>query len=228
MGNLDNACTKPLKITEVKVSSIIIKSKLPDTDYVINPYGGCSFGCKYCYASFMCRFLKEDIENWGKFIQIKTNAIELADKEIPRLQKLNSPSILFGSVTDAWQGIESKYKLTRGILEQFVKHDYNGIVSCLTKSNLITRDIDVLKRLKNVKVGLTITSTDDNISRFLETNAPSVSTRISTLKRLNDENIKTYAFVGPIFPHFIKFPEQLDEIFKKIKKLEPVMFMLSY
>jgi len=208
-----------MKIVEKIAKSIITPSKLPDADYVINPYIGCAFSCKYCYASFMGRFINKSIEGWGNYVYIKTNAVELAEKEVDKLIKKNANAkVLFSSVTDAWQGVEQKYKLSREILKIFVKKNFQGQISILTKSPLILRDIDLLKKLKNVRVGLTITSTDDKVSRFLETKAPNVLRRLDTLKKLNEEGVKTYAFIGPIFPHFINDIDNLDKIFKNIKE----------
>lgn len=208
-----------MKIKEKLAKTIITKSKLPDVDYVINPYTGCEFACKYCYASFMSKFIGEDIKDWGNFVYVKTNAIELIEKEILKINKINpNAKILLSSVTDAWQGIESKYKLTRGILSVLIKNDFQGTLSCLTKSPLIERDIGLLKQFKNHHIGMTITSTEDKVSRFLETNAPDVSRRLKTLKKLNAAGLKTYAFVGPIFPHFVNDLNSLDDLFKAIKK----------
>lgn len=199
--------------------TIIIKSKLPDTDYVINPYTGCGFACKYCYASFMSKFIGEDIKDWGNFVYVKTNATKLADKEIKKINKKNpNAKILLSSVTDAWQGVESKYKLTRGILSVLIKNNFQGKLSCLTKSPLIERDIDLLKQFKNHDIGITITSMEDKVSRFLETKAPDVSRRLKTLKKLYRAGLKTHAFVGPVFPHFINDLKGLDKLFKVIKE----------
>lgn len=79
--------------------------------------------------------------------------------------------------------------------------------------------MDMFKTIKNCEVGLTITSTDDDISRFFEVNAPPVSLRFKALKTLNEHHIKTYAFVGPLFPHYLETPEKIEEIFKTIKEV---------
>ena len=82
---------------------------------------------------------------------------------------------------------------------------------------MVTRDIDLLKQLNNVEVGLTITSTNDKISRFFEKHAPHVSKRFEALKELNDSGIKTYAFVGPLLPNYVKNVDALDSVFRNIK-----------
>jgi len=205
-----------MKIEEVEAKSIIVASKLPDTDYVINPYTGCQFGCLYCYATFMGRFVKEPRSNWGNYVYVKKNAVELARKQLKRWsEEKKQSSLLISSVTDAYHGVEQKYHLTRGILEALVEVNYPGIISILTKSPMVLRDVDLLRQL-NSEVGLTITTTDDKLSRLLEVKAPLASSRINTLKKLVDSKIKTYAFVGPLLPHFRYQPELLDDLFKAI------------
>lgn len=203
------------KVTQAK--SILTKTKLPDSDYVVNPYTGCSYGCTYCYASFMGRFVNKTVNDWGNYVYAKENAPELLAKEIIKIpNKGRGKTLFFSSVTDPYQGIEAKYKLTRKCLEILADYGFEGKVSFLTKSNLITRDLDVIKQLRNPDIGMTITSTDDDISRYFEKFAPSSSIRLKTLKQINDAGIPTYAFVGPLLPHFVAEERNLDDLFKKI------------
>jgi len=116
-------------------------------------------------------------------------------------------------VTDAYQGIEKKYRLTRGILEALAREPYPGVVSILTKSPMVLRDVDLLRRIPRAEVGLTITTTSDRLSRFLEVRAPLASRRLRTLADLHAEGIRTYAFVGPLLPHFRYDHEALDALF---------------
>lgn len=207
-----------MEIKEIQSKSILTKSKLPDADYVVNPYTGCRFGCVYCYASFMSRYVGKNINDWGEFVYVKINAPELLQKEIQKLKnKGKGLSILFSSVTDPYQGVEAKYQVTRKCLQVLVDYGFEGKVSILTKSQLVTRDIDLLKKLKNVEVGLTITSVDDSVSRFFEKLAPNVSQRFEALRVLNDAGIVTYAFVGPLLPNYINNIDALDSVFENIK-----------
>lgn len=212
-----------MRVLKDNNKKIITKSNLPDTDYVINPYTGCTHACSYCYASFMGRFIGEDIEDWGKYLYVKNNAVELMRSELPKLIRKNEKNgkdatIFLSSVTDAWQPIEVERRLTRGILEVLVQHGYSGTISCLTKSPLITRDIDLLGRLPNTDVGMTITSASDEVSRFLEPKVPNATLRLRALKQLNDAGLRTYAFVGPVSPYYIEHPEKLDDLFKAISE----------
>lgn len=207
------------EVKEIEAKSILTKTKLPDCDYVVNPYIGCRFACVYCYASFMGRFVDKKLTDWGNYVYPKINSAELLKEEIKKLPNRGKDlSLLFSSVTDPYQGLEAKYLLTRNCLEVLADYDFEGTVGILTKSDLVLRDIDLLKRLKHSEVGLTVTSTDDSISRYFEKYAPSVSSRFEALKKLNAEKINTYAIVGPIFPHFMSNPNSLESVFKKIKE----------
>ena len=205
-----------MRIEEVTAKSIIVPSKLPDVDYVINPYTGCQFGCLYCYATFVGRFVNEPRSNWGNYVYVKANAIALARDQLDSWgEKRKLSSILFSSVTDPYHGIERKYRLTKGILEVFVEQSYTGPISILTKSPLVLRDLELLTQL-NSEVGLTITTTDDHLSRFLEVKAPLASRRLDTVAKLVQEGIRTYVFIGPLLPHFRYQPELLDDLFHAI------------
>ena len=96
---------------------------------------------------------------------------------------------------------------------------FEGDISILTKSNLVLRDIAIFKELKNVAVGLTVTSSNDSVSRYFEKYAPNVTDRFDVLEKLNKSGIKTYAFIGPLLPHFVAFEVELENIFKKLSEI---------
>jgi len=203
-----------MKVVETEARSILVRSKLPDADYVVNPYTGCIFGCHYCYASFAGRFVGEPIGTWGNYVYAKINAVPLFEDELAKLRQAGrAPSVLLSSVTDAYQGAEKKYRLTRGILEALAREPYPGVVGILTKSPLVLRDADLLAAIPRAHVGLTVTTTDDRLSRFLELRAPLASRRLETLAALNARGIETYAFVGPLLPHFRYERGALDDLF---------------
>jgi DNA repair photolyase len=165
----------------------------------------------------MSKFVNEPIENWGNYVYVKRNAVELLKKDLSKLSYLERRgSILFSSVTDPYQGAEAKYRLTRGMLEVLADEGYPGEVGILTKSSMLTRDIDVMLGLKKPDVGMTITTTDDNLSRFLEVRASATSARLSALRELCNAGLKPYAFVGPLLPHFRYAPELLDDLFMQL------------
>jgi DNA repair photolyase len=182
-------------IQEITVKSALVKSRIYDVDFVINPYVGCTHGCKYCYARFMKRYTKHK-EPWGEFIDIKTNIADLLSRELAR--KKGRGLILLSSVTDPYQPAEEKYELTRNCLKHLLR--YNRTISILTKSALVTRDIDLLSQFKECEVGFTITTYDDNIRKVLEPEASPIEERITALRKLHDHGITTYVFLGPIIP----------------------------
>lgn len=182
-------------VKEITVKNIISKSNLPSADYVINPYVGCSHGCIYCYARFMKRFTNHE-EPWCKFVDIKLNGAEL----IPdKLDKYTGKKFFISSVTDPYLHYEKEYKLTRSILEKLL--DIDAQIDIQSKSDLITRDIDLFKQFKTIKVGITMTTLDDKVRREVEPYTASVERRMKALEMLHNQGIYTYVFIGPIFPH---------------------------
>jgi DNA repair photolyase len=210
-----------MQVNEVTAKTIMSKTGIPGIAWVVNPYGGCQFGCKYCYAFFVGRF-RHPNEEWGKYVDVKINAAELFEKELVRkMAKAKNGDlgeIFFASVTDPYQGLEAKYQLTRKCLEILAKFQYPGKVSILTKSMLVTRDIEIFKKIKRVEVGITVTSLGDPITIWLETYAPPHAERIKALKKLHDAGIKTYAFIGPLLPHYVWKENEMRQLFFKIKE----------
>jgi len=183
-------------LREIAAKSILIKSNLPESDYCINPYVGCMHGCVYCYARFMRRFTNHR-ERWGEFVDVKVNAGEVLRKELARTQQRGVA--LLGSVTDAYQPAERKYKITRALLTALVEARFP--LSILTKSDLVLRDLDLLKQLEDCTVGLTITTLDEEVRRRFEPRSSSVAKRLNALRVLHENGITTYVFIGPILPY---------------------------
>lgn len=204
-----------MKVVETVAKTALVKSKLPGTDYVINPYTGCAFACAYCYASFMGKYAGEAIGDWGNYVYVKTNLPELVAGEMSSLTKRRA-DVLLSSVTDAWQYVERKYGLTRRVLEALLDNGYCGHLSCLTKSPLVTRDVDLLRRFPDKSVGFTITTTEDVLGQILEVRAPKMSERIAALAEVAGSGIETYAFIGPVLPHYLHEAEKLRELFAAI------------
>lgn len=210
------------KINLIEAKSIFTKSGLPGSDWVINPYNGCLFGCMYCYAAQIARWKHPD-EEWGTYLDIKINAPELLKKELEKVEKKlrtkNFGSVFFSSVTDPYVGMEAKYQLTRKCLQVLVDFGYSGAVAIQTKSPLVTRDIGIFKKLKRVAVGFTVTTLDDKVSRFFEVKAPPVSARLKALKKLHNAGISTYAFVGPILPYFVNNEKKINQLLDNLQKI---------
>jgi len=197
-----------MKVQTTQCKSVLTKSNLPKVDYCINPYVGCLHACVYCYARFMRRFTGHD-EPWGHFLDVKVNTPEVLAKEMTRKPKRGT--VLLGSVTDAYQSSERKYRLSRAILEILLRHDFP--VSILTKSNLVVRDLALFKQFSECEVGLTVTTMDQEIAHDFEPNSSAPQQRIDALATLHRGGITTYAFIGPILPELT----DLEAIFAAIQ-----------
>lgn len=185
---------------EIDSKDLITKSNLPASDYVINPYVGCPHACKYCYARFMKRFTGHT-EEWGDFIDIKRCAKPI------NVKKLYHKSVFLSSVTDCYNPFEAKYQITRDVLKQLTQADCQITIS--TKSDLILRDIDVLKELKNLIVAVSVNTLDNGFQSDMD-HAGSITRRIAALKELRKQGIYTVLFLSPIFPYITDFKEILE------------------
>ncbi len=181
-----------MKIREIKAKSILSKSQV--YDYALNPYVGCEHGCVYCYAKFMKRFTGHT-ESWGEFVDVKINAPELLAHEV---KKKKVGRVWISGVCDPYQPLERKFKLTKRCLDILVENGWPFTVQ--TKSSLVLRDIDTLKKSKDAEVGFTITTADEKMRRIFEPGAPPLMNRIEALANLHSEGIRTFAMIAPILP----------------------------
>lgn len=191
-----------IKVKEKNSKSILSKSKV--RDYTVNPYTGCEHGCTYCYARFMKKYTGHK-EEWGEFVDVKINAVELLQKEV---KKKKRGSVWVSGVCDPYQPLEEKYKLTRGCLEILMKHNFP--VTIQTKSPLITRDIDLLKDFENVEINFTIGTADENIRRIFEPQAPPIQKRLEALEELYKTGIQTCVMIAPILPKVENLAERVS------------------
>ena len=177
-------------IREIAVKDVITKSNLPVCDCSLNPYVGCEHGCRYCYACFMKRFTGHE-EKWGEFIDVK------CWKPIARPEKYAGKEIFIGSVTDPYQPCEEKYKRTRAVLEQL--QGSGAKLSIATKSDLILRDLDLIKTFPNARVSWSVNTLDEHFKDDMD-NAVSIERRFAAMKTFHDAGVRTTCFISPIFP----------------------------
>lgn len=192
--------TEQMKINFVEAKSIITKSNIPNVDYVINPYTGCTHSCIYCYAEFMKRFTNHGGEDWGSFLDVKQYDWSKINPE-----KYNGKRLMLSSVTDPYIPLEIRYKNTRSVLEKLV--GTTGEITILTKSKFVTRDIDLFKHFKNIQVGISISNMDEDLSRKLEPVASKPVERLDALREIHDKGIYTYVFLSPLFPKITDFKQ---------------------
>ena len=195
---------------EVECRSLLGRSRIYGVDYSINPYMGCEHGCAYCFARFMIRYAGAS-EGWGQFVNVKVNAPHVLERQLRTARK---GLVLLSSVTDPYQPIESKYQLTRRSLELLLAADFP--VSILTKSSLVLRDIDLIRKLSKSEVGLTMVTLDEDVARNFEPKASSIKERLETLRTLSSSGIETYAFIGPVLPYVTE--ESLEELIARLAK----------
>ncbi len=180
-----------MKVREVSCKTALAPSNLPGLDYALNPYRGCAIGCVYCYSPSVLR----EERPWGRFVDVKRNAPAVLVKELKRAD----PGVVgIGTVTDGYQPIEMRYHVTRYCLEQLARFQFP--VSIQTKSSLVLKDMELLHRLRDVEVGVTVTTMDDSMRRRFEPFSSPTPRRIEALRKLNEEGIRTWAFIGPILP----------------------------
>lgn len=204
---------KPVIVREIECKSLLTRSGIASIDYAINPYVGCAHGCVYCYASFMKRFTGHT-EPWGSFVDVRVNAAAVLARQMPRAKR---GKISLSTVTDPYQPLEKQYQITRACLEVLAAYDFP--VSILTKSDLVRRDIDLLRRLKDVEVGFTISTLDDELRRAFEPGASPIPARLAALGELAEAGIKTWAFCGPLLPFLSDGEEQMEALFRELARV---------
>jgi DNA repair photolyase len=179
------------------------------TNNDMNLYRGCSHGCIYCDSRSKCYQINHEFED----IEVKSNALELFENKL--LTKRKKCMIGTGSMTDPYLHIEYSLKHTRKALELINKYGYG--VSILTKSDMILRDLDILKEINEKTkcvVQMTLTTYDDDLCKILEPNVSTTSERYKVLKIMRDNNIPTIVWLGPLLPYINDTEENLRGIMK--------------
>src|SRR5436305_6238904 len=179
----------------------------------INPYRGCEFACKYCYARYTHEFMEmRDGVEFERKIYVKQHAAELLRQELKRVKA--DESIALGTATDPYQPAERRYEVTRGILEEFARH--RGFeLGIVTKSNLVVRDIELLKsvaRANKISVHITVTTLDTELARILEPRAPRPDLRIDALRELARAGIRVGISCSPVIPGITDSPKDLEAL----------------
>ena len=195
-------------IKEIKCKTALSPSSLPGLDYSLNPYRGCQHSCAYCYVP---NFLHIERNSWGNFVDLRINIPNILSKE---LKKKKLGVIGISTVTDPYQPVEKKYKITRYCLEQILRYEFPVCIQ--TKSDLVTRDIDIISEFSKVEVIFSIGTLNDSERKLIEPNASSINERLDALKKSSEIGIKTSIFFGPIYPTILieELPKIVD-IFKE-------------
>lgn len=179
-----------MTVKTIYTKSVLSKSNLPVCEYSVNPYVGCTHGCKYCYASFMKRFTGH-AEPWGTFLDVKLWP------EIKNPQRYAGKELFLGSVTDPYLPQEEQYGRTRALLEQL--QGSGAKLSIATKSDLILRDLDLIKAFPDARVSWSVNTLDEDFKNDMD-NAVSIARRLAAMEAFYRAGIRTTCFVSPIFP----------------------------
>src|SRR5271157_2974134 len=185
---------------------------LPFT-WTINPYRGCEFGCKYCYARYTHEFMEmRDGAEFEQKIYVKQHTAALLRSELRKVKK--GEAIALGTATDPYQPAERRYETTRGILEEFGRH--RGFeLGIVTKSNLIVRDLDLLRAvaLNNVlSIHMTVTTMNVELAPILEPRAPRPDLRMDAVRQLSEAGIDVGVSSSPVLPGITDSPAGLEDV----------------
>ena len=212
----------------------------------VNPYVGCAFGCAYCYARYAHRWVldrqatahpeladvrsdRDTLPPWLAFerrIFVKQNAADALRKALrhgseKHASLIRGDSIVIGTATDPYQPAERRFRITRSVLEVLAEHPGLSI-GIITKSPLITRDIDVLRRIarqSSLSIHISLITVDRDLARRLEPRAPTPEARLRALGRLREHDIDAGINVMPVLPGITDAPEQLEAVVKAVASL---------
>ena len=189
-------------------------ARMPFT-WTINPYRGCEFACKYCYARYTHEFMemREGVD-FERKIYVKQHATDLLRQELRQVRR--GEEIAIGTATDPYQPAERHYEITRAILEELSRHrGYEiGIVS---KANLVLRDTELLRELSErhrVFVNITITTMNNELARILEPRAPRPDLRMETVRKLNEAGVAAGVICAPVMPGITDLASVLEKLVK--------------
>lgn len=185
--------------------------------WTVNPYRGCEFGCRYCYARYTHEFMDLSGADFERKIFVKQDAAAMFARDLDQhAASLTAESIALGTATDPYQPAEREYGVTRSLLERLAER--SGLsLSITTKSNLITRDLDLLRRIaekNSLAINITVTTLRPRLARLLEPRAPRPDLRLAALHALRDAGLFAGVFAMPILPGLTDREADLDALFR--------------
>jgi DNA repair photolyase len=200
--------------TRSLLSRVVSARNLPFT-WAINPYRGCEFACKYCYARYTHEFMElRDGVDFERKIFVKQQAAGLLRSELKKVKR--EEEIAIGTATDPYQPAERRFEITRAILEELARH--SGLtIGIVTKSNLVTRDVEILRRVgehNRICVNVTVTTVDAELARKLEPRAPRPDLRLEAVRQLNLAGVDAGVICAPVLPEITDRPRDLEALVK--------------
>jgi DNA repair photolyase len=208
-----------VEIIEAPAKSILNRVTGMPFPWSINPYRGCYHQCVFCYARRTHTFLDDDgVGGWGSRIYVKTNAPAVLRSELAK-RSWTHEHVAIGTVTDPYQPLEGRYRLTRGILQALC--DYDTPASLITRSPLVIRDIDVLRDLARVagaSVSISIATLDEALARQIEPTVAPPKKRLIAVRKLADAGIKVHVALAPILPHITDSSESVEAVVRAARE----------
>lgn len=232
-------------VTIANRSKLITHTGFKNYDVCLNTYVGCEFGCSYCYVRF---FIKDKDKQWGEFVRIRDHVKDKLPTELnkgyvtvptaarrPVLDKEGKPSgktkrieasipiqdarLVIGTMTDPYQPVEKKYRVTRNALEILANHSNKfQKIGIFTRSPLVLQDLDLIKQLPQARVHFTITPYPHNVMRKLEPYSPLTETRWKIIAKLKEAGIRVHVNVAPIMPTLSE--DNIEQWVKKLTELQ--------
>jgi DNA repair photolyase len=186
--------------------------RMPFT-WTINPYRGCEFACKYCYARYTHEFMEmRDGAEFEQKIYVKQHTADLLRRELRRVKPAEAISL--GTATDPYQPAERRYEVTRSILEEFARH--RGFeLGIVTKSDLIVRDVDLLRSVAHnnaLSIHVTVTTLNADLARILEPRAPRPDLRMEAVRHLSEAGLTVGVSCSPVLPGITDSPADLEAV----------------
>ena len=197
--------------TRSLLNRVVSNRSLPFT-WAINPYRGCEFACKYCYARYTHEFMEMSDLDFERKIYVKQHTVDLLRRELKKVKP--GEEIAIGTATDPYQPAERRYEITRAILEEFARH--RGLeLGIVSKSNLIVRDAAILREIAHKNklfVNITITTVNTDLARILEPRAPRPDLRLEAVKQLNLAGVPAGVICAPVLPGITDAPRDLEAL----------------
>jgi DNA repair photolyase len=208
-----------VEVIEAPAKSILNRVSGMPFPWSINPYRGCYHQCVFCYARRTHTFLDDDgVGRWGSRIYVKTNAPAVLRSELSK-RSWTHEHVAIGTVTDPYQPLEGRYRLTRGILQAL--RDYDTPASLITRSPLVIRDIDVLRDLARVagaSVSISIATLDEDLARQIEPTVAPPKKRLLAVRKLAEAGIKVHVALAPILPQITDSAESVEAVVRAARE----------
>jgi DNA repair photolyase len=196
--------------------------------WTINPYRGCEFGCRYCYARYTHEYMEIDGGEFERKIYVKRDAAGAIDRDI-REKCPAGEHIAIGTATDPYQPAEADFGVTRSLLERLALRDGLSL-SITTKSDRIVRDLDLLRQIaagSELQINMSVTTLRTSLARLLEPRAPRPDLRLGALEKLREAGLSAGVFAMPILPGLTDSEEDLDRLAKAAKDAGAEWFSAS-